>query len=159
MRVDFRQYFASAREKQKDNRRVLDNITKWKLQQWLVDGSLTLDEFNCAKWLWQPSGIPIFDPRTEIAAFETEIANGLNSRTNIALERGMDQREIFAQLAREKKEAARLDLDLVAGQPGQEKVGSVKAPENVEQEAKPEEALEAGLYIIDNQLVQIDDES
>jgi capsid protein len=154
MRVDFRQYFASAREKQKDNRRVLDDITTWKLQQWLVDGSITLDEFNRAKWLWQPSGIPIFDPRTEIAAFETEIANGLNSRTNIALERGMDQREIFAQLASEKKEAARLDLDLVSGQPGQEKVGSSddtpKEPDQVEQEAKPEQTFEEGEYYNDD---------
>jgi capsid protein len=155
MRVDFRQYFASAREKQKDNRRVLDDITTWKLQQWLVDGSLTLDEFNRAKWLWQPSGIPIFDPRTEITAFETELANGLNSRTNIALERGMDQREIFAQLAREKQEAARLDIDLVSGQPGQEKVGSSddksdNEPDKVEQEAKPEQAFEEGEYYNDD---------
>jgi len=156
MRVDFRQYFDSARKKQKSNRRVLDNITKWKLQQWLVDGSLTLDEYNKAKWMWQPSGIPIFDPRTEIAAFATEISNGFNSRTNIARERGMDQREIFAEIKREEDMIEELGLKgITIGMPGQESIGEQKEKadierEKVEQEAKPEQTFEEGEYYNDD---------
>jgi len=93
----------SPQRRQELNRRVLDKITKWKLQQWLVDGSLTLDEYTRAKWIWQPSGIPIFDPRTEIAAFETEVSNVFNSRTNIARERGMDFRQLVQEIAKEEQ--------------------------------------------------------
>jgi capsid protein len=156
MRVDFRQYFDSARKKQGKNKRVLNDITKWKLQQWLVDGSLTVDEFNRAKWLWQPSGIPIFDPRTEIAAFATEISNGLNSRTNIARERGLDQREIFADLKREEDAIGDLGLKgITIGQPGQVAIGAQEEKadierEEVEQEAKPEQAFEEGEYYNDD---------
>jgi capsid protein len=156
MRVDFRQYFDSARKKQKSNRLVLDNITQWKLQQWLVNGSLTLDEYNKAKWMWQPSGIPIFDPRTEIAAFQTEISNGFNSRTNIARERGMDQREIFSDIKREEDTIEDLGIKgITIGQPGQISIGAQEEKadierEEVEQEAKPEQAFEEGEYYNDD---------
>jgi len=166
MRMDFRQYWDSARKKQGKNQRVLNDITKWKLQQWLVDGSITLDEFNRAKWMWQPSGVPIFDPRTEIQAFETEVSNAFNSRTNIARERGMDFRQIVAELANEERMIEEAGVKgITIGKPGQASIGAQEEKadierEKIEQESKPEQTeLEAGFYIIDNQLVKIDDES
>ena len=161
MRVDFRQYMDSARKKQELNRRVLDKITKWKLQQWLVDGSLTLDEYTRAKWIWQPSGIPIFDPRTEIAAFETEVSNVFNSRTNIARERGMDFRQLVQEIAKEEQMIKDAGIEGVTiGKPGQQSIGEQKERADIEREEIEQEAkLEAGFYIIDNQLVQIDEQA
>jgi capsid protein len=130
MRVEIRQYMENSRKKQAKNRRVLNDITKWKLQQWLVEGKITLDEFNQAEWLWQPSGIPIIDPQREIAAFAQEISNGFNSRTNIARERGMDQRQIFRDLKKEEDMIEELELKgITIGMPGQETVGE-KEPGN-----------------------------
>ena len=127
MRVEIRQYLENSRKKQAKNRRVLDDITKWKLQQWLVEGKITLEEFNNAEWLWQPSGVPIIDPSREIAAFAQEISNGFNSRTNIARERGMDQRQIFRDLKKEEDEIENLELKgITIGMPGQETVGGAE---------------------------------
>jgi capsid protein len=164
MRMDFRQYIDSARKKQIKNRRVLNGITSWKLQQWLVDGTLTLDEFNRAKWLWQPSGTPIFDPRTEIEAFSTEISTGLNSRTNIARERGLDQRQIFRDLAAEEKTIADLEIKgITIGQPGQatlnESEGSPPTEPTPTEQSAP---LEPGnYYYINKELMYVpeDDDS
>lgn len=156
MRMDFRQYMDSARKKQSKNRRVLNDITQWKLDQWLVEGKLTLSEYNAAKWLWQPSGTPIFDPRTEIAAFATEISNGFNSRTNIARERGLDQRQIFKDLQKEEEAIAELGLKgITIGQPGQTSIGERQEKadierEEIEQEAKPEQTFEEGEYYNDD---------
>jgi len=142
MRMDFRQYIDSARKKQSKNKRVLNDITKWKLQQWLVADELTVDEFQRALWIWQPSGTPIFDPRTEIDAFATEVSNGFNSRTNIASERGMDQRQIFKDLQREEQEIEALGLKgITIGQPGQISIGAQEEKakaDNVEQQAVSE---------------------
>jgi capsid protein len=141
MRVEIRQYMENSRKKQAKNRRVLDDITKWKLQQWLVEGKITLDEFNQAEWLWQPSGIPIIDPQREVAAMVSEISNGLNSRTNITRELGRDFRQIVKDIKQEEQMFEDAGIQgITIGMPGQETVGGAESKEDVADNSTEDES-------------------
>lgn len=155
MRMDYRQYLDSARKKQNKNRRVLDEITSWKMDQWLVQGKLTLDEYRQVKWVWQPSGVPLVDPKNEISAMVEELSNGLNSRTSISRELGRDIRQTFKELAEEEKEIDELGLKgITIGLPGQQSIGAQQEKaeierEEIEQESKPEQTFEEGKHYYD----------
>jgi len=119
-RQDTIRYIRSAKNKQDKNRAVRDAVTKWWLREWLLDGSITLDEYNNAKWHWQASGTPLIDPQKEVPAMTQMVALGVKSRTEFANEMGMDFRETARLLKREEDLFEKLGVRGVGvGQPGQ----------------------------------------
>jgi capsid protein len=158
MRTEFRQYMDSAQKKQEANRRILDNLTRWKTRQWLVEGRLTLAEFRAIKWLWQPAGMFLFDPESEIRADTMAVAGAFGSRTSITRSRGGSFRQVAKDLKREQDLLKDLGVTTTIGQPGQmvltgeepEPVQSPPAsqpPEPVQQEAP---AFVEGAYYREN---------
>jgi lambda family phage portal protein len=63
---------------------------------------------------FQARGFPWVDPRADIEALESEIALGINSRTNAAAERGRDFEQVLEQIDAEEQLAEQYDVD-VAG--------------------------------------------
>lgn len=119
-RQDTIRYIKSAKSKQEKNREIKDQITQWWLDEWLIDGTITLDEYRKAKWHWQASGTPLIDPQKEVPAMQQMIVNGLKSRTEYINEMGGDFRETALLLKREEQLFEELELKGIGiGQPGQ----------------------------------------
>ena len=119
-RQDTIQYVRSAKNKQEKNRAIRDSITQWWLDEWLISGDITVDEYRNAKWHWQASGTPLIDPQKEVPAMTQMIANGLKSRTEYINEMGGDFRETAKLLKREESLFEELELKGIGiGQPGQ----------------------------------------
>jgi len=71
------------------------------------------DKFNAPRW--QARGWDWVDPKKDIEADIAAINFGLKTRADVAAERGMDLREIFEQLAEEKKLAGEYGLKFNVG--------------------------------------------
>jgi len=87
-RQDTIRYVRSSKNKQDKNRDIRDGITQWWLDEWLIDGTITLEEYNKAEWHWQASGTPLIDPQKEVPAMAMMVANGLKSRSEYISEMG-----------------------------------------------------------------------
>jgi len=119
-RQDTIRYVRSAKSKQDKNRAVRDKIMRWWLDEWLIDGTISVDEYNKAKWHWQANGTPLIDPQKEVPAMQMMIVNGLKSRSEFINEMGGDFRETAKMLQREEKLFEELGLKGIGvGQPGQ----------------------------------------
>lgn len=108
------QYFDSAAIRRNDNRVLLDNLTRWRLQLWDLDNELDgvpVEEFA---WQWLPSGMNWIDPLKEVQARAAAIAAGLDSRQRICQEYGLDFWQIVEQL---QEEAVALGLDRIVDSP------------------------------------------
>ena len=99
------QYQQSADIKRQDNQELLDDVTEWKIELWIADGSLA--EFSAAdlaslSWEWVPTGIPWIDPLKEITAQQKAIATRIDSRTRICRARGIVFRDLVDEIADEE---------------------------------------------------------
>jgi len=125
-RQDTIRYVRSSKNKQDKNRNVRDNVTQWWLDEWLIDGTLSVAEYRKAKWHWQASGTPVIDPQKEVPAMAMMIANGLKSRSEFINEMGGEFRETAKLLAMEEQTFEALDLKGIGvGQPGQTIISQV----------------------------------
>ena len=119
-RQDTIRYIRSAKNKQDKNRDLRDEITQWWLDEWLIDGTITLEEYNKAEWHWQASGTPLIDPQKEVPAMAQMVANGLKSRTEFINEMGGSFKHTAQLIQREEKLFDKLDIKGIGvGMPGQ----------------------------------------
>lgn len=104
-RSDLLLYLQSAKAKREDNRELLNNITTWKIGQWIGAGLLKLPakmKFRDIKWEWVPSGIPWIDPLKEAKANGEAINLKIKSRKRICTEMGYDWDEEYRQIQKEE---------------------------------------------------------
>lgn len=96
-------------------RHVCERVYREWFRWAMTTGALALPMRNRDRWLrhrWQPRGWPWVDPEKDIRASLLEIRAGLNSRTRIAAERGLDLEEVFDDLAMEERLAAAKGITL-----------------------------------------------
>lgn len=109
------QYDYSARTKRGDNIWLLDRITRWKLEGWVLDGILP-EEFLLQRprvWRWNAIGVPWIDPLKEVQADLQALGAALISRTRICRDNGEDFEEIAREIARENEFLKKLGLPTV----------------------------------------------
>lgn len=105
------QYIQSAKDKQDENRCLLDWIAGWRIWLWWVEGELgdiSFEDFQQIQCVWVPAGIPWIDPLKEIQANIQAIDYGLTSPQRVCREAGLDWHEI----QEERKEAADFQEEL-----------------------------------------------
>lgn len=110
-------YEQSAKEKREDVKDLLNTLTYWRLQMWIVDGVIKLPagmSISDVKWEWQPSGIPWIDPLKEAKGDRESIDGFLNSRQRIAKRMGQDWHEILDELQAEDEEIKQRGLESAA---------------------------------------------
>jgi capsid protein len=96
------QYQQSADIKRQDNRDLLDELTRWKIEQWADEGLITEEELTQVYWDWIPTGLPWIDPLKEIAAQKEAIKEKLDSRQRICRSLGRDFFDIVDEQADEE---------------------------------------------------------
>lgn len=110
-------YEQSAREKRKDVQGLLNSLTSWRLNLWVLDGVLELPgsmKVSDIEWEWQGSGIPWIDPLKETMADVRAVENGLNSRQRVMRRTGTDFWEVINELDAENKAIKERGLEKVA---------------------------------------------
>lgn len=84
-------YKRSARHKQQDNEELLDDLTLWKLRQWVLSGEIelprgwTVDDIG---FTWVPRGIEWWDKSKEIVGDLRAIGAGLDNPQRICRDHG-----------------------------------------------------------------------
>jgi capsid protein len=94
------QYELSAKIKRADVQALLDHLTAWRIGLWIQDGVLDAD-IRDIRWNWIPNGIGWIDPLKEIDANIAAIGAGLDTRTRILREQGIDFFELADELEAE----------------------------------------------------------
>ncbi len=83
---------------------------------WAVtSGQIPITALKSPSWrdhLWQSRGWDWVDPLKDIVAADTSVALGVNSRTRICAERGMDFEDVLEELAEERRLAERYGVPL-----------------------------------------------
>lgn len=100
------QYNQSANVKRDQLKRVLNSITKWKLNTWIATGLITIPsgmQFYDLNWEWVAAGVPWIDPLKEVQANIAAINAGLDSRSRICKEMGVDFQDVVKDLEKEQK--------------------------------------------------------
>ncbi len=97
------QYDRSAETKRQDNRDMLDWLTAWRMQLFALDGELPGVDPAELSWQWIATGMPWIDPLKEVLGDVQAIGAGLNTRTRILRERGLEFEDVVAELAHEAK--------------------------------------------------------
>ena len=98
------QYQQSVSIKQRAVKRLLDDLTAWRLSLAVMDGELvlpagiTVDDLT---WDWVPNGLPWIDPKKEAEADILLITNQLDSREDVCRARGKDWYSIVEKQAKE----------------------------------------------------------
>lgn len=105
-------YIESCKPKRNALRAHLDRIIRWKIQQWVLEGKLslpTIETVDNVTFEWVHAGLPWWDPAKEIAADVAAVESGLRSRTEIRKERyGDDWGDVIEQLAAENEKMKEL---------------------------------------------------
>ena len=102
-RIAMLQYVKSTHIKREQNKRLLDQITRWKLAQWSLKGLLNAP-LESIKWNWIAAGTPWFDPKSEAEADILLIQNGLKTRREVRQERyGDNWEDVVRELQREEE--------------------------------------------------------
>src|SRR5262249_46249172 len=99
------QYEQSACNKRQALRQLLTNLTLWRLDLFVQDGTLILPDnltLGDINFEWIAAGLPWIDPQKEATANDTLIKQRLKSRQEISKERGKDWFEIVDQIAAEE---------------------------------------------------------
>jgi capsid protein len=108
------QYNSSCNAKRQNLKRILDDITFWKVQEWIADGKIKLPPgwtIYDVKWNWVAAGIPWVDPLKEINAGVIAVNACLDSRQRICKEGGDDWFEIVQELKQEQDLITKLGLN------------------------------------------------
>ena len=96
------QYDQSARTKRADCRDLLDELTLWKLRQWVASGLLELPAGMTVldlAWEWVAAGVPWIDPLREVQADGLAVDRGFRSTVQICRENGNDAYQIAEEEA------------------------------------------------------------
>ena len=107
------QYELSAEGKRKSLRRLLDRLTRWRLQKAILEGTVELPEemtLSDLTWEWIARGVPWIDPLKEVRAEIYALGAGLVSRSELCKRRGRDFYEVARQLAEENEYLVSLGL-------------------------------------------------
>lgn len=102
------QYQQSANIKRSSVKKLLRNLTQWRISLWVLDGELelpagmTLDD---VQYQWVATGLPWIDPVKEAEADVIRVTNCLDSREDLCRERGKDFYGIVDKLAAENEYA------------------------------------------------------
>lgn len=84
-------YKRSASNKQQDNSEVLDELTLWKVIQWIIADVLELPrgwKSSDIEWQWVPKGIPWWDRSKEIIGDLRAISAGIDNPISVCLDHG-----------------------------------------------------------------------
>lgn len=119
MRHEHNLYQSMAFRKQEANRRVLDRIFKWRLADMVVNRIISSSDAEKIIWSWLPMANPFLDPQKEIPAEATQVAYGMNSRSQIMRQHGLDPDLIFSELRKEQEYIAKNLPYLGLTMPGQ----------------------------------------
>lgn len=99
------QYEQSADDKRRENRYLLDVLTRWRLgiavadREIVLPANVTVDQLA---WEWMPAGIPWIDPQRDIAAHKEALGMRVSSRQRICRERNVDFFDVADELADEE---------------------------------------------------------
>lgn len=103
---------------------LIEHVCQPVFDAWLpwaiTSGQLRLPMRDVERWravMWQGRRWSWIDPKNDAQASETAVALGINSRTRIAAEHGADIDDIFEDLARERKRAALLKINIDNDEP------------------------------------------
>jgi len=110
-------YNISAENKRANLRRVLDEITIWKLATWVAAGMLTLPQgmrVSQLNWEWVSHGVPWLNPLQEVNADIAGVNSSLTSRQRLCRERGEDWYEVVKELKAEQDKLIELGLSPTA---------------------------------------------
>ena len=147
-------YDRASIDKRADLQEVLRRITIWKIQQWIVDGRLTLPKgwtVNDVVFEWVPLGMPWWDPSNEIRGDLMAIAAGLTTPQQVVRKRGNgDWYDNVTEIANAYKHAEKLGVPLhfdAGTQPternaiqAQEEPSEVDVEDVIDQQDEPEGA-------------------
>ena len=106
-------YEQSAKEKRLEVKDLLNALTRWRLELWVLNDILKLPKgmtVSDIAWEWQPSGIPWIDPLREVKADSVAIGTAINSRTRILKRMGSDFNEVLDELEYEEKELKKRNI-------------------------------------------------
>lgn len=84
-------YKQSCESKRADNQDVLDELTRWWITHWVVDGELVLPrgwKLHEIEFAWVPRGIPWWDRSKEIIGDMRAIGAGLDNPIDVCLDHG-----------------------------------------------------------------------
>ena len=85
------QYERSCKSKQQDQIEIRNRYTIWRLQQWIINGELTLPSgwtIENVNWEWVAISMPWFDPARELNADLSAISAGIQTPQRLAKQRG-----------------------------------------------------------------------
>ena len=107
-------YEQSLKDKREDVKELLNSLTYWRLQKWIIDGVIQLPigmSISDVKWEWQPTGIPRIDQLKEAKGDRESVDGLINSRQRIVKRTlGADYRDILDEIQDEEKEIAQRGL-------------------------------------------------
>lgn len=107
------QYQLSAEQKRNDLRQVLNRLTIWRLQLFIMDGVLTLPDgmtLDDVVFEWIGTGTDWIDPLREVQADTIAVKSAFKSRQMICKEDGKDFYSIVDQIAAENRYLAEKGL-------------------------------------------------
>lgn len=114
-------YIESCKHKRKNLQNVLNEITRWKIAQWVLEGRLVLPsgmDASNVTFEWIHAGLPWWDPSKEIAADVAAVDSGLRTRTEIRKERfGDNWEDVIREKAKEDKLMTELGIQTSQKQP------------------------------------------
>jgi lambda family phage portal protein len=94
---------------------VLDRVWAGFTKYGLLTGAIQLPARDLARYqqvAWLGRGWPWVDPKKDMEADATAVHQGLNSRTRVLADQGLDIEDVFAELAEEEELAAEYGLTL-----------------------------------------------
>jgi lambda family phage portal protein len=107
---------------------LIEHLVQPVFEAWLphaiASGRLALPMREIERWnapVWQARRWSWIDPEKDISASEREVALGVNSRTRIAANLGLDLEDVFEELQDEDAEARRLGIDVAGAAAKKEK--------------------------------------
>lgn len=102
-RASFLHYERSCKDKRSDQIEMRSNYTRWKLNQWILDGRLILPQsmqVSDIRFDWIPRGMPWWDPAKEISGSVMAIQNGLDTPQRICRATGTDYYDNIQEIAK-----------------------------------------------------------
>jgi capsid protein len=114
------QYEQSAEAKRRDNRYLLNRLTRWRLGLAIADGEFRLPAGVSPEqitWEWQPAAVPWIDPLKEIKAETEALGLRVTSRQRICQSRGTDFFDVADELEAEEKYLAERGIPSTVQQP------------------------------------------
>ena len=122
--ADVNRYVKSVEGKQRGLTAVLQNVTEWKLRQWITAGLIDQSLLGNRKltdiaYEWRPRGAPWIEREAQVKADMALIGIGAKSHNQVCLEHGNDYFENIDEIAIERAYAKKKGVPLIEALPGQ----------------------------------------